>query len=95
VRNTGQRDGDEVVQIYGTKLNPRNGQPQQQLLAFRRLHLKTGEVQRVAFSVPAQELAYWDTVRKRFAVEGGTYEIRAGASSIDIRLLKQIELAER
>jgi beta-glucosidase len=95
VRNAGHRDGDEVVQMYGTKLNPRNGQPQQQLLAFRRIHLKQGEARRVVLSVPAQELAYWDTGRKRFAMEGGAYEIRVGASSADIRQKKQIELAER
>lgn len=95
VRNTGQRDGDEVVQMYGTKLNPLNGQPQQQLLAFRRIHLKQGEAQRVLLSVPTQELAYWDTGRKRFTVEGGTYEIRVGASSADIRQKKHIDLPER
>lgn len=95
VRNTGQRDGDEVVQMYGTKLKPRNGQPQQQLLAFRRIHLKQGEAQRVLLSVSTQELAYWDTGRKRFTVEGGTYEIRVGASSADIRQKKQIDLTER
>jgi len=95
VRNTGQRDGDDVVQLYGTKLDSHNGLPQQQLLAFRRIHLKQGEAQRVVLSVPTQELAYWDAEHKRFAMEGGTYEIHVGASSADIRQKKQIELIER
>jgi len=67
----------------------------QQVLAFRRIHLKKGESQQVVFSEPVRELAYWDEGRKHFTVEGGAYELRFGASSEDIRLRRRLVLAEQ
>jgi beta-glucosidase len=89
VKNTGKRDGDEVVQLYVKHLNSQVSRPLQELKGFQRVHLKAGEQQTVAIDLPAQRLAYWDISKNDWQVERDSIEIRVGASSKDIRL-KQV-----
>lgn len=86
VKNTGKRDGDEVVQLYVKHLNSQVSRPLQELKGFHRVHLKAGEQQTVAIDLPAQRLAYWDISKNDWQVERDSIEIRVGASSKDIRL---------
>ncbi|HAH23003.1 MAG TPA: beta-glucosidase [Prolixibacteraceae bacterium] len=86
VKNTGKRDGDEVVQLYVKHLNSQVSRPLQELKGFHRVHLKAGEQQTVAIDLPAQRLAYWDISKNDWQVERDSIEIRMGTSSKDIRL---------
>lgn len=63
VTNSGQRDGDEVVQLYVS--HPQDGQvrrPLRSLKGFRRIHLKAGEAQTVRFTLSPEDLALTDKV---------------------------------
>ncbi|HEY5381638.1 MAG TPA: glycoside hydrolase family 3 C-terminal domain-containing protein [Acidobacteriaceae bacterium] len=92
VANTGERDGDEVVQIYAAHKDSKVSRPLEELVAFRRVPVAAGKNREVAFDVPLSRLAYWDEAAQRFVVERDHVEIRAGASSDDIRLKQTLAI---
>ena len=93
VRNTGQRTGDEVVQLYARALNPGRPMPIKDLRGFERISLKPGEQREVRFQLtPAEAFAYYDETRKAMAVAPGEYELQVGASSRDIRLTGRVRV---
>ncbi len=85
VTNTGARAGQEVVQLYVRDLVSRLARPEQELRAFAKLSLAPGETQTVEFSLDARALSYWDPDRQAWVAEPGEFELRAGASSRDVR----------
>ena len=85
VTNTGDRAGDEVVQLYTHQQRSRDALPNQQLHAFQRVHLARGQSQTVRLTVPVSDLGHWDVTRGRWVVESSPVEVRVGASSADIR----------
>jgi beta-glucosidase len=90
VKNTGKRDGDEVVQLYIKHMNSKVSRPNQELKGFQRVHLKAGETKTVEIPLPAQKLAYWDISKSDWQVERDSVEVRLGASSADIRLKQSL-----
>jgi beta-glucosidase len=87
VKNTGQRAGHEVVQVYVRAVDPPVAMPSKELRGFRRIALGPGEQQEVRFElVPNSALARYDEAQKTYVVDPGEYEIQVGASSQDIRL---------
>ena len=93
VRNSGQRAGDEVVQLYVRDVEASVKRPAKQLAAFERLRLKPGETRTVSFSVSPERLAFWDEKTKAWVVEPGAFEVQVGGSSADIRLKDQFHVA--
>ena len=90
VKNTGPRDGDEVVQLYVRDVGARSPAPNRELRGFERIHLKAGETRRVGFLlVPSRDLARYDEGTKEMAVAPGPFEVEVGASSADLRLRAQ------
>ncbi|MBY8878458.1 beta-glucosidase family protein [Actinacidiphila acidipaludis] len=85
VRNTGERAGAEVVQVYLHDPVASVVQPVQRLIAYRRLDLAPGEEARVHLSVPT-DLASFTGRDGHRVVEPGDLELRLGASSTDLRL---------
>jgi beta-glucosidase len=85
VRNVGARSGDEVVQLYTHDAFARVPRPIQALRGFQRIHLEPGQLQTVAFTLAAKDLAYWDTAIHGWRVQNGVFDIAVGASSADIR----------
>lgn len=85
VTNTGQRDGDEVVQLYVRDELASMVRPVQELAGFRRLFLRAGETKTVRFTVRVDQFAFLD-VDMQWLVEAGDMSVRVGASSADIRL---------
>lgn len=85
VTNRGDRDGDEVVQLYATP--PAETHPREivALCGFRRVHLAKGEAQKVELIVPASALRRWSDAEKAFQVPHGSWTFQAGASSADLR----------
>jgi beta-glucosidase len=92
VRNTGDRAGREVVQVYVADPTSRVFRPAQELRGFASVDLDAGESQGVTIDLGPRAFAYWDTAPSRWVVEGGTFEIRVGASSRDIRCSVTVEL---
>ncbi|NOY78863.1 MAG: glucan 1,4-alpha-glucosidase [Calditrichaeota bacterium] len=95
IKNTGERDGDEVVQLYIRALHSRHLTQKRILKAFRRIHLRAGAARTLEFTLPISNLAYYSTKEKSFVVEPGTYEVQMGASSEDIREKAEFEIVEK
>ena len=91
VRNTGERTGDEVVQLYCRDLVASVARPNRMLLGFARLSLTPGQARRVTFTLHPSRLAFYDP-QMRFVTEPGAFTFSIGASSADIRAEKTIVL---
>jgi len=86
LRNSGDRAGAEVAQLYTHQRQSTYTQPIKSLRAFKRIDLKPGEVQHIEFRLPNSQLALYDVQKHAFTVEPGTFDILVGSSSEDIRL---------
>ena len=84
VRNTGERAGTEVVQLYLHDPVAQVTRPVVRLIGYARVPLEPGEARRVTFHVPA-DLASFTGRDGRRIVEPGDIELRLNASSVDIR----------
>ncbi len=85
VTNTGDRDGEEVVQLYIGDKVASVSQPPMLLKAFRRVFLKKGESKQITFHLKKNDLAIYDAAMQ-FVVEPGDFRVMVGAASNDIRL---------
>ena len=92
VRNVGDRRGAEVVQIYVADLSGTVSRPEQELRGFAKVWLDPGESAEVVVPLDDRAFAYWDVVSQSWQVPDGEYEIRAGASSRDIRGRAQVTM---
>ena len=90
VKNTSDRDGDEVVQLYVHEVNPLVKRPIEQLRGFKRVPIKAGQAAHVTFDLPASQLAFYDVKIHGFRVNPGRFDILVGSSSADLRLRNQI-----
>lgn len=91
VTNTGQRDGEEVVQLYVHHPAAQIARPVKELKGFRRVHLKAGESQRIDFLITPDMLKYKDG-NGRDILDAGTYNIMIGPNSSD-KALKRTSLS--
>lgn len=78
VVNTGEREAEDVVQLYGHDVVASVTRPKVQLLGFQRVALRPGQSATVTFSVPTQRFAFSDRSMTRI-VEPGTVEVWVGA----------------
>jgi beta-glucosidase len=92
IKNSGEFDGDEVVQIYAQKIDPQFWRPIKQLVGFRRISINKGEQKSVKIEIDIKQFQYWDKGQQKYLVEPGEYMIEAGGSSGDIRLSKNFNL---
>jgi beta-glucosidase len=92
VTNSGDRAGDEVVQLYVRHPDATVPRPIKELKGFKRTHLKPGECKRVTFTLHTHQLGYYDEAM-RYAVHPGAVEVLVGSSSRDLPLAGRIEIA--
>lgn len=86
LKNSGNMDGDEVVQLYVSARKHTDKDPIKQLKAFQRISLRKGETKKVELTVPYTELQVWDEKQNRFILPDKEMTLEIGASSSDIRL---------
>lgn len=87
VRNTGKRDGEEVVQVYVR--NPRDVHgPAKTLRAFKRVAVPAGRSVVVDMPIPRSAFELWDAQTNTMRVVPGTHELLVGNSSADAQLRK-------
>ncbi|MFO1476375.1 MAG: glycoside hydrolase family 3 C-terminal domain-containing protein [Verrucomicrobiota bacterium] len=92
VKNDGPVAGDEVVQLYAHLKKGKIERPVQVLVGFQRVSLQPGESKPVKITVSGTQLGYWDVNTHDWAYESGTFELRAGSSSRDIRSKGKFQL---
>lgn len=80
VENTGQRAGDEVVQLYIRDMAATVTRPVRELRGFERVTLSPGQKRRVEFTLGPKELGFYDRGMK-FIVEPGEFRVYVGSSS--------------
>jgi len=90
VKNTGARDGDEVVQLYVRNLQDPAG-PIKSLRTFKRVHVKAGATGQVNIDLPPTTFEFFDPQTNQMAIKLGKYEVLYGGSSDD-KSLKALEI---
>ncbi|MCT7351822.1 glycoside hydrolase family 3 C-terminal domain-containing protein [Streptomyces sp. 15-116A] len=91
VRNTGDREGAEVVQLYLHDPVASVTRPDMRLIGYQRLELAPGAAARVTFRFHADLSAFTDRAGRRI-VEPGALELRSAASSADVRHTARLTL---
>ncbi len=92
VKNTSDRDGDEVVQVYYRPMSKRVKRPLKKLCGFSRINVPSGKTVRAEITIPLSELEFFDVSREKFCLESGDYELMIGSSSSDIRYKETITI---
>lgn len=85
VKNTGNHDGAEVVQLYISDLKSSLVRPIKELKGFEKVSLKAGEEKTVTFTIDKTALSFFDDKKHEWVAEPGDFEALIGASSIDIK----------
>ena len=89
--NAGDRDGAEIAQLYIGKKDGEIFRPARELKGFKKVFLKAGESKRIEIPFDKRTFRYYDVKTEKWEIEGGRYEVTIGASSLDLRLCKEIE----
>lgn len=92
IRNTGQREGAEIIQAYVTENNPTVLRPKKELKGICKVTLKPGEKKKVEIEFGKEDFAYWNDQTHGWTVNPGTYTISLGTSSADIAQTVEIEI---
>lgn len=90
IRNTGDREGAEVVQLYISDLKSSLPRPVKELKGFQKVKMKPGEMVEVSFIVDKTDLSFYDDKKQEWVAEPGTFEIIIATSAIDVKSRVQI-----
>ncbi len=92
IKNTGDRTGKEVLQVYVGKKDSRVERAVKELKGFQKIELAAGEQQTVSIKIPVSSLAFFDEEAHAWEVEKGGYTIYVGTASDDIAKELQLEV---
>lgn len=84
VKNTGNREGAEVVQLYISAVKPSEDRPVKELKSFKKIRLLPGEEKIVEFVLSPEDLKIYSEKEKSWVINPGNYKILIGNSSRDI-----------
>jgi len=91
VKNVGEYESDEIVQLYLHDVLASRTRPIKELKGFKRVSLKPGEKKTIKFNLSTEQLVFYDK-DMNLIVEPGTFEVMVGSSSEDIRLKGKFEV---
>lgn len=94
VKNTGSREGKEVVQLYIRDKKSSVERPVKELKGFCKVSLKPGEEKEVSFTIDRSALSYFDARNHQWVAEPGAFEAIVAASATDIRGRVEFKLTE-
>jgi beta-glucosidase len=94
LKNTGERDGDEVVQVYSAKSSSIHQHPLKSLVGFCRLNIRKGQETTANIIIPAKNLRIYDPSIQDYIVAPGRYFLNIGPSSENILLRQELEIRE-
>jgi beta-glucosidase len=92
VKNTGERAGDEVAQLYIAHRGSSVERPLEELKGFQRISLQPGQSQTLTLPLSAKSLMYWNESAHAFTLEHDTVEVRVGTSSETLPLRATIQV---
>ncbi len=92
VKNTGEREGDEVVQLYYHTKKAHVIRPVKQLAGFKRISLAAGEEKKVTFTLDTAQLGYYNEDME-FVVEPTVMDVMVGTSAHDIHFCEEVVLS--
>ncbi len=94
VRNTGKRSGKEVAQLYLQPLASQFRRPVKELKAFAKVAVDAGETVTVRLTLQDRDFMVFDPERHAWRMEGGTFQILVGGSSVDLPLSSAVTVWE-
>jgi beta-glucosidase len=94
VCNTGQRAGEEVVQLYLSDSSSTVPMPVKQLKGFKRVALNPGQTQTVTFILTADELYYFNETSGTYEVDPGNYIVQVGGSSNNLPVASNFTVSQ-
>lgn len=92
VKNTGNREGQEVVQLYIADKKSSLPRPLKELKGFKKIKLVPGETQEVSFVIDKESLSFFDDVKHSWIAEPGKFEAIIAASAVDVKGTVAFEL---
>jgi beta-glucosidase len=92
VTNTGPAAGKEIVQLYVSDVEASLPRPVKELKGFQKVSLAPGETQTLRFTLDQRSFAFYDVLKKAWVAEPGRFEILAGTSAADIRVMAVVDL---
>lgn len=92
VKNSGNRAGKEVVQLYIKDKKSSLPRPLKELKAFEKISLAPGEEKEVTFTIDKSALSFYDDAKQAWTAEAGDFEALIGASASDIRAVVPFKL---
>lgn len=93
VKNTGNREGAEVAQVYIGDTHTKEPRPARELKGFVKVNLRPGETKRVTVALDGRALSYYDVNAKRWRIEPGDFDVLVGRSSEQIELRGKLTVA--
>lgn len=92
VKNTGTREGQEVVQLYIADKKSSLPRPLKELKGFKKIRLAAGESKEVSFTIDKESLSFFDDMKHAWVAEPGKFEAIIAASAVDIKGVVPFEL---
>ncbi|MCF4100234.1 glycoside hydrolase family 3 C-terminal domain-containing protein [Gillisia sp. M10.2A] len=92
IKNTGDFDGDEVIQLYVDYGEAEVSRPRKALKAFKRIFIEKGQAKTVSLKLREKDLRYWNVEEQKFVLEPGVIEIQIGKASDNIQLKKKLTI---
>ena len=92
VRNTGEREGAEVVQLYIADKEASIDRPVKELKGFEKVFLKPGESKKVSFTIEEDALSWFDADTHAWKAEAGTFQAHLASAADDTRAIVEFEL---
>ena len=86
VKNTGNRDADEIVQLYIRDMVASISRPIKELKGFKRIHLAAGESKEISFEITPDMLKFYN-IELKHVIEPGDFQIMIGANSKEVETL--------
>ena len=84
VTNTGNYDGEEIVQLYVADEVASMVRPVKELKGFQKVFIPKGQTKRVEFKLNVKDLGFWNSLMQ-YVVEPGTFEIMVGTNSEELQ----------
>lgn len=92
IKNTGEMDGQEIVQLYVRDIESSVPRPIKELKGFQKVHLKAGSKTTVHFTLVKRDFSFWDVTTQDWKLESGIFEVLIGSSSNNILAKTELEI---